>query len=334
MGALREEEFETFLKSRVSTMNGLLVHGADSAAVSMLARRVISSFGDISQIDVASAKSAPGGFMDKMLSLSLLGDRQLLFVDGADEACLKFLEPAFSQNSLCNFVLITADNLNKSSKLRTAAEASNLFACLAIYEEDGAAVRERVRKLLAAEGLSWAPAGEDLFFDSVGQQRTIVSSEIEKLVIYARGQKLLGPEDVGAICGDVASFEIDELVDAVLSGDMETADRIFQALGSDQQRFLPLFVLHLTRLQQMRADIEEGVALDGVLRGAKPPIFFKRKSAFAGQLRALTLLNILTIQETVQAAVLQSRKFGDLSGPIIGRALLAITRQCRARLSA
>ena len=184
MGTLREEEFEAFLKRRVSTMNGLLVHGADSGAVSMLARRVISGFSDISQIDLTEAKSAPGGFMDQMLSLSLLGDRQLLFVEGADEASLKFLEPAFSQTSLSNFVLVTADNLNKSSKLRVAAEASNLFACLAIYEEDGAALRERVRKLLAADCLSWAPAGEELFFDSVGQQRTIVSSEIEKLVIY------------------------------------------------------------------------------------------------------------------------------------------------------
>ncbi|MEO9167073.1 MAG: DNA polymerase III subunit delta [Aestuariivirga sp.] len=334
MGVLREEEFETFLKRRVSTMNGLLVHGADSAAVSMLARRMISSFSDTSQIDLGAAKSAPGGFMDQMLSLSLLGDRQLLFVDGADESCLKFLEPAFAQSSLCNFVLITADNLNKSSKLRAAAEASNLFACLAIYEEDGAALRERVRKLLAADGLSWTPATEDLFFDSVGQQRTIVSSEIEKLVTYAQGQKLATAEDVSAICGDVAGFEIDELVDAVLSGDLETTDRIFQALGSEQTKFFPLFALHLTRLQQMRAEMDEGGTLENVLRNARPPIFFKRKNTFAAQLRALSLENVVSIQEAVQAAVLQSRKLGDLSSAVTSRAILAITRQCRTKLSA
>ena len=334
MGVLREEEIETFLKRRVSTMNGLLIHGADSAAVSMLARRVISAFGDISQVDMAQAKSAPGGFMDQMLSLSLLGDRQLLFVEGADETCLKFLEPGFSQTALCNFVLITADNLGKSSKLRAAAEASNLFACLAIYEEDGTALRERVRKLLAIEGLSWTPAGEDLFFDSVGQQRTIVSSEIEKLVIYARGQKSIGPEDVSAICGDVAGFEIDELVDAVLSGDLESADRIFQALGSEQTRFFPLFALHLTRLQQMRSEMDEGGTVENVLRNARPPIFFKRKNAFASQLRALTLEDVVAIQEAVQTAVLQSRKLGDLSGSINSRTILAITRQCRTKLSA
>ena len=334
MGVLREEEFETFLKRRISTMNGLLIHGADSAAVSMLARRVISNFGEISQIDIATAKSAPGGFMDQMLSLSLLGDRQLLQVEGADEACLKFLEPAFAQKTLCNFVLITTDNLSKTSKLRAAAEAPDLFACLAVYEEDEAVSRERVRKLLAAEGLSWAPAGEDLFFDSVGQQRTIVSSEIEKLSIYARGQKLVGPEDVGAICGDVASFEIDELVDAVLSGDLETTDRIFQALGSEQTKFFPLFALHLTRLQQMRSEMDEGGTVDSVLRNAKPPIFFKRKNTFAAQLRTLTLEDVVAIQEAVQAAVFQSRKLGDLSGAIISRAILAIARQCRTRLSA
>jgi DNA polymerase III subunit delta len=334
MSVLREEEFETFLKRRVPSLNGLLVHGADSAAVSMLARRVISAFSDISQIDIGGAKSAPGGFMDQMLSLSLLGDRQLLFVDGADETCLKFLEPAFAQTSLCNFVLITADNLGKSSKLRAAAEASNLFASLAIYEEDGATLRERVRKLLAAEGLTWTPAAEDLFFDSVGQQRTIVSSEIEKLATYAQGQKVLQPEDVAAICGDVAGFEIDELVDAVLSGDLETSDRIFQALGSEQTRFFPLFAMHLSRLQQMRSEMDEGGTLENVLRNARPPIFFKRKNTFAAQLRSLTLEDVIAIQEAVQAAVLQSRKLGDLSGAITSRAILAITRQCRTKISA
>lgn len=334
MSVLREEEFETFLKRRVAAMNGLLIHAADPAAVSMLAKRVISSFGDISHIDIAQAKSAPGGFMDQMLSLSLLGDRQLLFVEGADETCLKFLEPAFAQTSLCNFVLITADNLGKSSKLRAVAEASNLFACLAIYEEDGAALLERVRKLLAAEGLSWTPAAEDLFFDSVGQQRSIVSSEIEKLVIYARGQKSVGPEDVNAICGDVAGFETDELVDAVLSGDLETTDRIFQALGSEQTRFFPLFAMHLSRLQQMRSEMDEGGTVDSVLRNARPPIFFKRKNTFAAQLRSLTLEDVVAIQEAVQAAVLQSRKLGDLSASITSRAILAIARQCRTKLSA
>src|SRR5881394_1220688 len=97
MGILREEEFEGFLKRRISTSNGLLIHGNDESAVAMLGRLAAKAVGgEIRQVDIAAAKSSPGTFMDDFLSLSLLGDRQILLVDGADEYCLKFLEPAFA----------------------------------------------------------------------------------------------------------------------------------------------------------------------------------------------------------------------------------------------
>ena len=195
MAILREEEFDHFLKRRLSVMNGLLIHGADEAAVSLLTQNVVTALkGETVQVDIAGAKAAPGSFMDQMLSLSLLGDRQVLLVEGADEACLKFLEPAFALSAVANFVLITSSNLGKMSKLRSAAEATNLFACLAIYDEDISVARERIRKLLAGQNLSWGQGAEEAFFDAVGHERAIVTSEANKLSIYALGQDSISSE--------------------------------------------------------------------------------------------------------------------------------------------
>ena len=332
MSTLREEEFENFLRRRISSMNGILIHGADQAAVSMMARRVVTALkSEAQQVDLAAAKAAPGGFLDQMLSLSMFGDRQILLVDGVDETSLKFFEPAFAQTRLTNFVLATADNLGKLSKLRAAAETASLFACLAVYEEDEAAARERVRKLLSAHNLFWGEGAEEAFFDTVGHDRTIVTCEVEKLSVYAMGQSEVSAGDVSAICGDVANFEVDELVDAVLGGDLEATDRIFTALGTEQQRFFPLFAIHLNRLQGFCVEMENGGSLDSVLRNARPPIFFKRKNAYAAQLRAFTLEDVLGVQESVQDTVLQSRKLGDLSGAITSRSLLAMARMCRLK---
>ena len=335
MTTLREEEFDNFLKRRIFAMNGLLIHGADEAAVNLLARRVVTALrGETIQVDNGAAKAAPGSFMDQMLSLSLLGDRQVLLVENADEACLKFLDPAFAQTNTANFIVVTANSLGKASKLRAAAEGAGLIASLALYEEDISAARERVREIISDQKLSWGLGAEDAFFDAVGNQRGIVTSEAEKLSIYALGEDTINSNDVVAICGDVADFDVDELVDAVLGGDLEAADRIYGALGKDQSSFFPLFTLHLNKLQAMRIDLDGGSGLEGALRNAKPPIFFKRKGAFASQLRALSLEDLVGIQETVQAAVLQSRKLGDLSEAIMGRSILAITRSCRAKLAA
>ena len=335
MSTLRVEEYENFLKRRLSSINGLLIHGSDLATVSLLARRAVNALkGEVVQIDIAASKAAPGSFMDKMLSLSLLGDRQVLLVDDADDTCLKFLETAFMQTVVSNFILVTADSLGKASKLRVAAEAAPLIASLTFYGEDESAARERVQRLLAAQNLVWSAGALDAFFDAVGNERAIVTSEAEKLALYAYGHKQITVEDVAACCGDVADFDVDELVDAVLSGDLETSDRIYSSLGSEQQKFFPLFNLHLSKLQNMRIDIDNGAGLEGALRNARPPIFFKRKVAFAIQLRTLSLEDLVGIQEAVQAAILQSRKLGDLSEPIMGRSILAIARMCRAKTAA
>ncbi len=334
MATLREEEFENFLKRKLGALNGLLIHGADQAAVSLMARRVVTALkAEVAQIDLSTAKSAPGSFMDQMLSLSMFGDRQVLLIDGADEACLKFLEPALAQTSIANFVLITADNLGKISKLRAAVEGAELFTSLALYEEEESAARERIRKLLAAQNLNWGSSAEEAFFASVGSERAIVTAEAEKLALYALGQGEVNIEDVAAICGDVAEFDVDELVDAILGGDIETADRIYAALGGEQQRFFFAFAAHLSRLQNLRIDME-GSGLEGALRNAKPPIFFKRKNVIAAQLRALSLEDVVGIQETVQSGILQSRKMSALAEPILGRMILAIARSCRSKMAA
>ena len=335
MTVLREEDVAGFLKRRLAHSNGILVHGADAAAVSVLARSVGAALGgDIQTVDTSLAKSAPGGFMDQMLSLSLLGDRQILFVEGADDSTLKFLDAAFAEQRICNFVLVTAEALGKTSKLRVAAESAVLFASLAVYEEEQSVARVRVRKILEADNLLWAPTAEDEFFDTVGHERAVVTREVQKLALYARGQTQISAADVTAVCGDVASFEVDELIDAILGGDLESTDRIFIRLGADQQKFFPLFALHLNKLQGFRSEMENGATADSVARNAKPPIFFKRKNAILAQIRCLSLEDVINVQETLQAAILQSRKMADLSSPITSRALLAIARLCRSKIAA
>ena len=115
MTVLREEDLDVFLSRKAKTMNGLLVHGADEAAVNLLGRQATKQLSvEAQRLDVAGFKSAPGEFFDRFLSLSMFGDRETLLIDDADEACLKFLEPAFRHAALGNFVVILCSALGKT----------------------------------------------------------------------------------------------------------------------------------------------------------------------------------------------------------------------------
>ena len=332
MTVLREEEFESFLSRKVKTMNGLLIHGADEAAVSLLGRQVVKKIGfEAQRVDIAACKSSPGEFLDRFLSLSMFGDRETLFLGDADEACLKFLEPVFQQDALANFVVILCSALSKTSKLRLGAEESALFSSLAVYEEDEAKLHERIRRLLSGYGLTWGDAAEDQFYSAVGDDRALVTGEAEKLALYANGETQISVDDVKAICGGTAEFDADDLTDAILGGDLERTDHISSGIGAELGSFFPLFNLHIAKLQGLAVEMERGMNADSAVRNAKPPIFFKRRLAITDQLKRLPLRNLIDIQIALQESMLLSRKNAVLSDAIENRTLLAIARQCRMR---
>jgi DNA polymerase III subunit delta len=342
MTVLREDEFENFVKRKSASMNGLLIHGSDLSAVASLGQQVLrgivgtsdTSFAT-SRIEPSSLKDNAGLLDDEFKSMSLLGERRVLIVDGADESCLKPLAPILAATKTGNFVLLLADALTKSSKLRTACEECSLIGALAIYEEDEAALAARIRKLIATENLRWGNDAEAMFFELVGSDRSTVVQEVQKLSLYCYGCEAISEADVIAVCGDIAGFGTDQLIDAVLAGDLDGADRMGASLDSDSagiRGVLSVFMFHLTKLQDLRLDMERGANADMAVRNARPPIFFKRRPAIMSQLRKFDLIDLLAMQQAVSDAMFQTRKLPDLFDAVTNRTLLSLARTARAKL--
>jgi DNA polymerase III subunit delta len=338
MTILRAEDFEAFLKQKSAKMNGLLLHGSDAEAVGVLARqsaRAVAGQGHETglsvHLDMAALKENPSKLLDEFQSLSLLGDRQVIVVDGVDDSILKFSEPIINSKSLANFVIMLAGTLGKSSKLRVLCEEAPLFASLVIYEEDHTALAARLRREISEQGLKWFGDAEAFFFERVGFDRSSVAQEIAKLTLYCSGLGQITEEDVVAICGDTASFGTDELIDTVMQGDLEKADRMSSSFDGDQRTILIMLLNHVTKLQTLRCEIDNGSSVDSVVRSAKPPIFFKRQNAIKSQLKSFDMVSLMALQEQVSSAILQTRKLPDIANAITNRTVLSIARSAAAR---
>lgn len=336
MAVLREDDFDAFIKRRSASMNGILIHGSDSSAVSALGRRAIipSSAHSLVRIDLSSLKENPSRVDDEFRSISLLGDRQILLLDGVEDTHLKILTSIVAETRLANFVVLLSDALGKTSKLRLACEGSEKFASLAIYEEDAPALAARIRKQLSTDHLSWSSNAEALFFELVGTDRSTATQEASKLALYCWGQKEISSADVEAVCGDTAGFGSDQLIDAVLAGDLDAADRMGASLDIDSagtRGVLSVFLFHLTRLQSLKLEMERGQNAEAVVKNTKPAIFFKRKNAFISQLRNFDLQELLDMQQIVTNAMFQTRKLPDLFEAIVSRTLLSMARSARVK---
>ena len=108
MTVLREDGFEQFLKRQIASVNGVLVHGVDSAAVASFGRQIVRAVGgttaEAERYDASILKEGAGRIHDEFHSLSLLGDRRVLWIDSVGDANLKTLTDIISSTQLANFV--------------------------------------------------------------------------------------------------------------------------------------------------------------------------------------------------------------------------------------
>ena len=126
----------------------------------------------------------------------------------------------------------------------------------------------------------------------LGADRALSRQELVKLATYMHGAARVTLADVEAICGDAAEHSLDDLVDAVFEGDLESADSVFQTLldsGTAPDRMISVASQHAARLAQMRIQMDGGRRSEDVVRGARPQIFFKRQPGMIRQLGAWEL---------------------------------------------
>jgi DNA polymerase III subunit delta len=335
MSTLKSEDVLANSAKKLVGLNGLLLFGSDAESVGVLARqiqRVLSgagNFGAAVNIDRVGLKENPSRISDEFKAMSLLGERSIIVCDDADDNLLKLMEDVLSATYIGNFVLLLAGSLSKTSKLRMACEATPLFGCCALYEEEQSALEARIRAELNSKNLKWSKEAEQSFFNRVGNDRATIAQELDKLILYCTGQSDIGENDVNAICGDTASFDADELLDAALAGNMELTDRMLQGFDGDVRTVLIMLLQHVARLQNLRADMENGASLENVVRSARPPIFFKRQNNFKAQLRKFDVPALIALQENVNATILQSRKLPDLADALSNRFLLSLARSAK-----
>jgi DNA polymerase III subunit delta len=323
MAVFRESDLADFLKRKRGQFNGLLFYGNDDSAIGAAVTQVIVAMPDGEEplrIEASALRSDPALLDDAFRSLSLLGDRRVIVVAGVDDNHLSLLQPILTETALGNFLVLVAGGLKKDSKLRLAAEGSLLFGGIGYYEETGPAILLRIQTVMKQRGFSFEESALDRFVDLCGSDRSVLLNEAEKLALYCHPQTVVSVADVEAACGDQAEFEADQLISAVLDGELERADRMFGSMvqSGDAKSVLIMFQMYLARLESVSAGLS-----------AKPPFFGAYQAAAGRQLRVLSGDDLGRMQVSVQAAILQSRQMADLGDAITGRCLLSLARMVR-----
>lgn len=227
--------------------------------------------------------------LDANQSMSLFGDRQLLEVrlsaklkDDGRKALVAYAANANPDNLL----LVQSDRIEAAqTKAKWFNQVTDAGWWLPIWPVERHQLPAWLRQRLQAQGLSIEDDALALLADRVDGNLLAARQEIDKLLLLSDGN-VINLDTVIQSVADSARFDIFDLSDAFLSGDLARSQRVLSGLAAEGiEAPIVLWVLsrELRHLVQLSEAQQGGQALPAVFKRLR--IFDKRQGPYQQALR-------------------------------------------------
>jgi DNA polymerase-3 subunit delta len=344
MAQKKSHEVDGWLARPDPAMAIVLVYGPDRGLVSERAKLFASKTGldlhdpfAVVKLEAAEVESDPGRLIDEATTVSMFGGKRLIWLRNAGThkgmaEALKVIADKPPQDAI---VLIEAGDLKKTAPLRTVAEGARAAMALPCYADESRSIDQLLDQELQAANMTITLEARQLLKSQVGGDRLASRGEIQKLILYSAGQSTIEIDDVTASLGDVASVSADQVVDAILQGKLvEMDEKMQRALSSGTMPFLLLSATmrQFQSLSALRAEMDKaGRSASSVVAGARPPVFFARRSIVESALARWTGDALAQGLDRLQQTVLLTRRRPELAVEVTRQTLLALGVQSARR---
>jgi DNA polymerase III subunit delta len=316
-----------------------LFHGPDEAGSRALARRLGAGSGS-ERVDLTGAelKADPARLADEAASLSLFGGSRYIVVEPAGDESLPAVEALLQAPAAGNPVALVAGALKPASKLLKLAVADPRALACASYVPEGAELERLVADTARERGLIVRPEVARRLAASCAGNRAILALELEKLALFLDAEpgrpQPLEEEALQAVGAAAEEGDLSRLVDSVGSGNSERLKAELLRLAGEGVEGVPLIravLRRMTLLARLRAEVERGKSVDGVMASSGRSLFWKEKDAIPRQLDRWRSEGLARSVSRLLEAERQLKAPGGLGAAAVNEELFAVARQA-ARL--
>ena len=272
-----------------------LLHGSDEAGAMEYAARLGRAIGaDAERIDLdgATLKGQPGRLADEAASTSLFGGTRYIRVTGAGEESVEAVTLLLNAATAGNPVVVIAPTAKATGKLVKLAVAAPTAMALACYPPDGKAAAIMAASIAREHGVRLTSEIAATMFDAAGNDRAVLTREIEKLALYLDAAPDrpcdAGADVVAEIGANITETEMSAAIAAVIDG--QPAALGVELAGIDAANMTIPMLRGLSRrliaLADMRGEVDRGDNPESVVE--KHRVFFKEKAGTVHALRRWT----------------------------------------------
>lgn len=339
MVAIKTQQAASFVAKPDPSYRAILVFGNDAGLVSERAKSLTARLserenppGEIIRIEETDLDQDPDRLSIELLTVPMFGGPKIVRATAGRRINTNLLKPLIEGPPLPGALVVEAGSLRADESLRALFEKAPSAAAIACYADEDGSLATLINEVVGAAGLKITPEARTDLVSRLGADRGLSRSEIEKLTLYAANTGTITVEHVDAIVGDAAELAIDKIVEAAAMGDIATAlsetDRSI-ASGESAQTIILALQRHFQRLHRTKVGIENGRALDDMIRQIRPPLHFKMKAAFERQCRLWPADRLGQALTRIADAAKSARLNSALEATLAERLMLELARLSR-----
>ena len=295
-----------------------LVYGQNKGLVREKSQTIIDTYKDdqteIIKFENDELISEPEKLSNEFNTFSLIAEKKIIHVLNTKDNLTETITNTINNQDSTNLIIFETGELTSRSKLRKFFEKEKNLGILACYFDTERDVQDLIETTFKKEDISISRDISLLIAKRLGNERHIIKSELEKIILYLKDKKEFKAEDILKCLSQNEDFGFDDLNYNLCDGNVVKLDKIINQLyleGINPIALLRSAGKHFQKILFVNQKIDSGMNFNESLSQLKPPIFFLYINKFKNQVTKwrtiLCYKAIERIMETEELCKLNSK---------------------------
>jgi len=250
-------------------------------------------------------------FIESILSKSLFEKQKFIVIKRATDKILKLIETLHLKNLDDTTIILSSDNLEKKSKLRSLFEKEKRLVCIPFYPDNDQTLSKLTYNFLKDKKISISPSNINLITNKCNGDREKLINELQKIEYYTKNGKKIDSANISKLINLSENHSISELIDNCLAQNKKKIISILNENNFSNEDCIMIvrsFLIKSKKLLALSEAFETNKNIDLTISSAKPPIFWKEKEITKQQILKWSSKNIKQLIYSLSEAELQIKK--------------------------
>ena len=265
-------------------------------------------------------------FFYSILSKSFFDNKKLIIISRVTDKIRDIIEEIISTNITDVTIILSANILEKKSKLRSFFEKEKNAICIPFYSDTNETMSNLSLNFFKKKKIYISQEAINLIVERCRGNRENLYNELEKIENYSRNKKRVNYDEILKITNLAENYNVSELTDNCLAKNTKKTSHILNENNfstDDCILIVRTLLIKAKRILKLQEEINNNSNIEQVVKNFRPPIFWKDKEIVKTQIKNWPLKKIQNVIIKINEVELLIKKNSSNSLNILSDFIIA-----------